>query len=210
MSVSNNWWKITFSYRLFLVSIIIAMKYHEEYYIENRYFFKQASRYCSINDIKELNQLEKAFLQAIDYRLKVEKDEQDRYFRLVSEKSQEIQWKKFIIHNENFKIIEDYFTSINSNYVWDKNRKASKSLKNPGQVDTGKGGELKLKNPTTKNLSGCSKNPHIMLNDKLFNNSEEVYHFFNCDEIWEDKTTISESTSYTLSETSPKAIHFAN
>ena len=164
------------------MSIIISMKYHEEYYIENRYFFKQASRYWSINDIKELNKLEKAFLEAIDYRLKVEKDEQDRYFEIVEVKAKELQWKQFKVLCQNYIIIDDYFSSKNSEHnISDKT------------------GDKNLDCPTTKQILPWSKFPQIMLNDKLFNSSEEVYHFFNCEEICEDKTTISEGTSQTAS-----------
>lgn len=96
-------------HRLFLVSIIISMKFHEEYYIENRYFFKQASKYCSIYDIKELNKLENIFLKAIDYRLMVSKQEQERYFKLIHNRSLELQFKQFRVYDSNYKIIDDYF-----------------------------------------------------------------------------------------------------
>ena len=98
-----------FLHRLFLVSIIISMKFHEEYYIENRYFFKQASKYCSIYDIKELNKLENIFLKAIDYRLMVSKQEQERYFKLIHNRSLELQFKQFRVYDFNYKIIDDYF-----------------------------------------------------------------------------------------------------
>lgn len=96
-------------HRLFLVSIIISMKFHEEYYIENRYFFKQAAKYCSIYDIKELNKLENNFLKAIDYRLMVSKQEQDRYFKMIYNRALELQFKQFRVYDSNYKIINDYF-----------------------------------------------------------------------------------------------------
>lgn len=86
------------------------MKFHEEYYIENAYFFKQAVKYCSVYDIKELNKLESIFLEAIDYRLHVSKEEQDKYFGLISDRAQELQCKQFRVHVQNFDIIDNYFT----------------------------------------------------------------------------------------------------
>lgn len=158
-------------YRLFLTSIIIAMKFHEEYYIENAYFFKHASKYCYIYDIRELNQLERAFLEAIDYRLKIEPSEQQRYFDLIYNKAQELQCKQFKVYTNKIEIIEDYF--------W-----APKTT---------------LRNTT------ISRRVAFWLNGKIFKNCQEVYHFFQCDEICEDKTAISDdSTLYTDSEGSPK------
>lgn len=150
------------------------MKFHEEYYIENAYFFKQASRYCSVYDIKELNQLESVFLEAIDYRLKVNQSELDTYFNLIMNRAQELQCKRFRVHIKNYTIIEDYFTAP------------------------------KRECGRTK-VSSQTKLPPVFLNGKLFKDSEEVYHFFHCEEICEDKTTFSDSSSiYTLSEDSPK------
>ena len=148
------------------------MKFHEEYYIENAYFMKQAYKYCYVFNTKELNQLELAFLQAIDYNLMVSEDEIDKYFFLVTDRAQVLQCKKFKIHTDKFEIIEDYF---------------------------------KKPDPLTNFKTSHSKIPLVFLNGKLFKGKEEVYHFFDCEEICEDKTAFSESSSiYTLSEDSPK------
>jgi len=161
-------------YRLFLVSFIIAMKFHEEYYIENAFFFKTASKYCWFSDIKELNQLESMFLDAIDFRLKVEEDELDRYFTLIRNRSQELQFKQFKIIQPKFEIIEDYFV-----------------------VQHDKGKETIKLEPI--------KLPPVFLAGKLFKNQKEVYNFFHCDEICEDKTTFSESSSpYPITDESPR------
>lgn len=168
-------------YRLFLVSIIIAMKYHEEYYIENAYFFKQASKYWFIYDIKELNQLERLFLEAIDYRLKIDQKELDTYFDLIRGRSQELQCKKFRMYCKNYTIIEDYFKAPAKESIHHKN------------------------NQTT------SRAPLVFLNGKFFKDSEELYQFFNCDEICEDKTTFSDNASiYSVLESSPKGVAFGN
>ena len=84
------------------------MKYHEEYYIENAYFFKQASKYCCIYDIRELNHLERLFLEAIDYKLKVSEEEQETYFSLIQDKADELQCKKFKMYTKGLHVIEDY------------------------------------------------------------------------------------------------------
>mmetsp|Transcript_7105 Transcript_7105/g.7993 ORF Transcript_7105/g.7993 Transcript_7105/m.7993 type:complete len:268 (-) Transcript_7105:40-843(-) len=178
--------------RIFLVSIIIAMKYHEEYYIENRYFFKQASKYCSITDIKELNQLEKEFLKAIDYRLTITKEEQTRYFGLVMNRSKELQCQQFKVHIENYTIYEDHFSLKNSDH---------------GDLDSIRDDET-INCPTKKCPSLASKLPQIILNGKIFQSGEEVYNFFNCEDPCEDKSTFSGSTSHTLSEDSPRIVNF--
>ena len=74
-----------------------------------RTFFKQAAKYCSVYDIKELNQLESIFLKAIDYRLRVEQEELDRYITLMSERAQELQCKQFRKYVTDYQIIDNYF-----------------------------------------------------------------------------------------------------
>lgn len=166
---------------MFLVSIIIAMKYHEEYYIENAYFFKQASKYWFIYDIKELNQLERLFLEAIDYRLKIDQKELDTYFVLIGGRSQELQCKKFRMYCKTYTIIEDYFKAPAKEIIRSKT------------------------NHTT------SRAPPVFLNDKFFKDSEELYQFFHCDDICEDKTTCSDNASiYSMLESSPKSVVFGS
>lgn len=85
------------------------MKFHEEYYIENAFFYKVAAKFWSIHDVRELNQLETVFLEAIDFRLKVEQSELEHYFQLINSRSQELQCKRFKIIVPTFEIIDDYF-----------------------------------------------------------------------------------------------------
>jgi hypothetical protein len=152
------------------------MKYHEEYFIQNAYFFKHASRYCNIYDKREFNQLEVNFLKSIDYRLKVEQDEFDRYFSLIFNRAQELQCNQFRVYDPHYTLVEDYFSSPKAQ---DQPTKASQNI----------------------------KAPLVFLNGKLFKDSEELYHFFNCEEICEDKTSFSDNSSiYTLSEDSPKLV----
>lgn len=161
-------------HRLFLISIILSMKFHEEYYIENSFFYKMASKFCSIHDVRELNQLETVFLDAIDFRLSVQQSELNYYFKLIHSRSQELQCRQFKIMTSKFEIIEDYFKANEEN-----------------------------KKPATK--SARVKLPLVFLNGKLFKDSEEVFNFFNCDEICWDKTSISKSSTLCSSpESSPR------
>jgi hypothetical protein len=131
-----------------------------------------------IYDIKELNQLERMFLEAIDYRLKVDQKELDTYFALINSRAQELQCKKFRVHIKNYIIYEDYF-------------------------------EEPSKGTPLKSNQNASKAPPVFLNGKLFRDSEELYHFFNCEEICEDKTTDSDEYSvYNILEDSPKSVGF--
>lgn len=151
------------------------MKFHEEYYIENAYFFKQASKYCSVYNIKDLNQLETSFLEAIDFRLMVDQDELDKYFDLIQTRSQELQCKKFRVHVKHYEIVDDYFP-------------APKKL------------------TTQRSFLSCTKQPPVMVNGKMFKDCDDMYHYYHCEEICEDKTADTDEPSfYTLSEGSPKA-----
>lgn len=149
------------------------MKFHEEYFIENAYFFRQAAKYCFIYDKRELNKLEANFLKAIDYRLVVDRAEQERYFALITDRAQEMQCKKFRVYCKSYTIVENYFAPP------------------------------KIEKPHFKALS-LAKPPPVFLNGKFFKDREEVFHFFHCEDICEDKSTLSdESSLYTLSEDSP-------
>ncbi|CAI2361337.1 unnamed protein product [Moneuplotes crassus] len=185
----NNFMELTkFSItRLFLVGIIVAMKYHEEYYIENNYFFKHASKYCSIFDVKELNELERIFLKTIDYRLKVSQKELNKYLNSVYEKSQELQCKQFRVYVSRFEIKHDYFE------LEEENTKES--------IEFDEVQNMNCTYPINK-LQTYSKRPQIILNNRLFNGYEEIYKFFHLEMVCDDKKSISQRGSLSTSEES--------
>lgn len=130
------------------------MKYHEEYYIENRYFFKQASKYCSVSDIQELNDLEKTFLEAIDYKLYISDEIREKYFRIVRTKVKVLKCEIFQMY-EPMILIEDHF-----------------ALKNTDQEDLESiKDEETAKSPTNK-VPDSPKIAPIMLNGKIFKTEE--------------------------------------
>jgi hypothetical protein len=166
-----------FLYRLFLISVIVAMKFHEEMYVKNSYFLKAAVRHCFVYSIEELNQLESTFLEAIDYKLVVQPEELDRYYDLVNRKSQELQCKQFKIIQPEYNLIEDYFYSEQS--------KAAEETH------------------ITKYQS--QKLPPVFLSGRLFKDQGEVFNFFNCEDIHEDSTRLSNDSSFSsLTDDSPR------
>lgn len=172
------------------------MKYHEEYYIENNYFFKQASKYWSISDIKELNELERLFLQAIDYRLKVSQTELNRNLNMVYAKSQELQCKRFRVYTKEFNLIEDYFSPKGPNTMEFSREEEPTAL------------SLSLSERKSQNVP--RKVPQIFLNNRVFRDSEEIMQFFNWEEICDSKTQFSEEASFSLSEESQESFLIFN
>ena len=159
------------------MSVIVAMKFNEELYVKNSYFLKAAIRNCYIYSIDELNQLESSFLEAIDYRLLVKPDELDRYFNLIQRKSLELQCKQFKIVQPKYELVENYFYPEHSDI---KGGNETKSYQSP-------------------------RIPPVFLNDRLFRDEDEVYSFFQCDELCENSTRLSHDSSFTSdSDGSPR------
>jgi hypothetical protein len=61
--------------RLILVSVIIAIKYHEDHYYKNTFYAKVGGI-----SIDEFNKLEKSFLEMIEYSLFIDNDTYNIYF----------------------------------------------------------------------------------------------------------------------------------
>ena len=115
-----------------------------------------------------MNQIERAFLDIIDYRLKVEQSELDKHLQIIFTRSQELQCKQFRIYNQDYKFIENYYTVPKSSQIQQKENKTV---------------NLKTQNSSTNKFSSQRKLPQIISDDKIFKNNEENYQFSNYEEI---------------------------
>ena len=67
-----------YNYRLFITSIILAIKFHDDIFFKNSFYSKVAGVSCS-----EINELEMELLGMIDYALCVEEAEFAKYKRRI-------------------------------------------------------------------------------------------------------------------------------
>ena len=66
------------NYRLFITSIILAIKFHDDIFFKNSFYSKVAGVSCS-----EINELEMELLGMIDYALCIEEAEFAKYKRKI-------------------------------------------------------------------------------------------------------------------------------
>ena len=152
------------------------MKFHQDYYIKNSYFKKAASKQWGIYKVRDLNILETIFLESIDYKLMIDQTELDQYYNLIMKKSKELQEKEFKVTSSRFEILEDHFYS-------EQTEGSSRTRTNSQEsIDV----------------------PLVVLDGKVFKNQDEIYNFFQCDELCENTTWFCNENTYdSISDSSP-------
>jgi len=184
------------NYRLFLVSIIISMKFNEDYNFNDLYSTNDTfsiskfllhqslqmanNRFAPTNFsairkasrekvpkgyrrkiytyMHELVQLERVFLETIDYRLTVGEGEAEEYFNFVNKRSQVLQCHQFKLYVPNFSIVEDYF-----------------------------------RKPSAGRLAGTSaaKAMPVLIGGKVFKDNRDLCSYYNCEEIYEEDVVMN-------------------
>ena len=99
-------------------------------------------------------------MESIDYKLMIDQTELDQYYNLIMKKSKELQEKEFKVTSSKFEIVEDHFYS----------EQAEGSSR------------------TRTNSQESIDVPLVVLDGKVFKNQDEIYNFFQCDELCESTT----------------------